>query len=65
VDNIIRMITQAGVVTTIAGTGVAGARDGNSAIATFSSPLGLAIDNAGNIFVADAANNKIRKISPL
>jgi hypothetical protein len=64
-NNKIRMITQAGVVTTIAGTGAAGARDGNSAIATFSSPLGLAIDNAGNIIVADAANNKIRKISPL
>jgi hypothetical protein len=63
-NNKIRMITQAGVVTTIAGTGAAGARDGNSGIATFNSPLGLAFDNAGNIIVADAGNNKIRKISP-
>lgn len=63
VNNMVRMISQAGMVTTMAGTGTAGARDGNSAIATFNSPLGLAIDNAGNIIVADAMNNKIRKIS--
>jgi hypothetical protein len=64
-NNKVRMITQAGVVTTIAGTGAAGDQDGNSAIATFNAPLGLAVDNAGNVFVADAANKKIRKISPL
>lgn len=64
-NNKVRMIRQTGVVTTMAGTGAAGDQDGNSAIATFNAPLGLAIDNAGNIFVADAANRKIRKISPL
>jgi hypothetical protein len=61
----IRMITPAGVVTTMAGNGASGSVNGNSAIATFTSPLGLAVDKAGNIYVADAANNNIRKISPL
>jgi serine/threonine protein kinase, bacterial len=61
----IRMITPAGVVTTLAGNGASGSVNGNSAIATFASPIGLAIDKAGNIYVADAANNNIRKISPL
>jgi hypothetical protein len=63
--NVIRMITPAGVTSIIAGTGAAGAKDGNSAIATFNGPSGLEVDNSGNIFVADANNNKIRKISPL
>jgi sugar lactone lactonase YvrE len=60
----IRMITPAGVVTTIAGNATSGSTSGNSAIATFSSPIGLAIDKDGNIYVADATNNNIRKISP-
>lgn len=65
VNNNVRMITPAGVATTLAGTGAVGAHDGNSAIATFSSPIGLTPDNSGNIIVCDLGNNIIRKISPL
>jgi hypothetical protein len=62
-NNNIRVITPAGLVTTIAGTGRAGSADGNGTIATFSYPVGLTIDAAGNMFVADLLNNKIRKIT--
>ena len=62
-NNKVRLITPGGVATTTAGTGVKGAQDGNSAIATFNGPIGLAFDNAGNIIVVDAGNNKIRKIT--
>ena len=62
-NNKIRMITPAGVVTTVAGTGNPGARDGDGAVASFSFPIGLAFDKAGNLLVVDAGNSKIRKIS--
>ncbi|WP_374948416.1 gliding motility-associated C-terminal domain-containing protein [Mucilaginibacter sp.] len=51
-------------VATFAGTGAAGAADGPKASATFNSPTGIAIDAAGNLYVADAGNNVIRKITP-
>jgi NHL repeat len=65
INNKVRLISPAGVVSTFAGTGAAGSMDGNAAIATFYAPGGLAADNDGNIFVADQKNNKIRKILPL
>ena len=49
-------------VTTIAGSGVVGSTDGAGAGASFSSPFGVATDEIGNLYVADAANNEIRKI---
>jgi len=59
----IRMITPAGVVSTFAGTGIAGFADGASAAARFLYPTGVAVDTAGNVYVADAGNHRIRKIT--
>ncbi len=60
----IRKITPAGVVTAFAGSGLVGSTDGNGASASFSNPKGIAVDSGGNVFVADAGNHKIRKITP-
>jgi sugar lactone lactonase YvrE len=65
-NNVIRKITEARVVTTLAGApGNAGNTDGNATDARFWSPQGLSVDNAGNIYVADTGNNAIRKITPM
>jgi sugar lactone lactonase YvrE len=61
--NKIRMITPAGKVTTVAGTGVAGVGIGLGTVATFSSPVGMDVDpTTGNIMVADSANHRIRQL---
>ncbi|MCL2725013.1 MAG: NHL repeat-containing protein [Polyangiaceae bacterium] len=64
-NNKIRMITSDGVVTTIAGKGKDnyGHTDGATSIATFNCPFGIAVDMAGTVYVAEADNNVIRKIS--
>jgi sugar lactone lactonase YvrE len=61
----IRKITPAGMVTTLAGTaGMSGSADGTGTAARFNSPTGLAVDGAGNIYVADTYSATIRKITP-
>jgi DNA-binding beta-propeller fold protein YncE len=61
-NHTIRMIDNTRTVTTIAGTTGVGYIDGQGITATFSYPTGVAVDSAGNVFVADTNNNKIRKI---
>lgn len=64
-NHTIRKITPDGAVTTFAGSaGVAGSVDGTGADARFNEPIGLAFDRAGNLFVADAVNSTVRKITP-
>ncbi len=61
----VRKITPGGVVSTLAGNpGVAGHADGTGAGATFTDPENLAIDAAGNLYIADGSGNAVRKVSP-
>ena len=62
-NHTVRKITPAGVVTTLAGqAGVSGSGDG-SGTAQFNHPAGVAVDGAGNVYVADTDNNAIRKVT--
>jgi len=63
---LIRRITPAGVVSTLAGqAGVYGAQNGAGPAASFTEPAGLAVDAAGSVYVADSGSNLIRKITPV
>jgi sugar lactone lactonase YvrE len=65
-NDTIRMIAPGGVVTTLAGTaGQAGGADGTGSAAEFNQPCGIAVDSAGNLYVADTANDTIRRIVPV
>ena len=64
VNNLIRKVTPDGTVSTLAGNGTAGATDSTGTAASFDGPAGLAVDAAGNVYVADSNNNLIRKITP-
>ncbi len=59
----IRKITSGGVVSTLAGTGGSGFMDGAGNVAQFNSPVGVAVDGSGFVYVADKNNNRIRKIT--
>ena len=64
-NNTIRKITPGGMVQTLAGlAGTTGSANGTGSAARFNGPRGLAVDGAGNVFVADTENHTIRKITP-
>jgi sugar lactone lactonase YvrE len=63
-NHIIRMISISSLtVTTLAGSGTSGFSDGIGTNANFNSPVGISVDTSGNVYVADSANNRIRRIS--
>jgi sugar lactone lactonase YvrE len=61
----IRKVDTSGVITTVAGNGTEGfSGDGGAATsATLNTPIGVAVDAAGNLYIADAFNNRIRKVN--
>jgi len=63
-NSCVRKVNTAGVITTVAGTGVAGYNGDNipAIFAQLNTPWGIAIDHTGNIFIADRINYRLRKI---
>jgi sugar lactone lactonase YvrE len=67
VNNRVRRVDAAtGVITTVAGDGNfgSGGDGGPATAASLASPAGVAVDAAGNLFIADTYNNRIRKVAP-
>ncbi len=62
----IRKVTSAGVITTLAGTGDAGftGDEGPAANARLQSPRGVAVDDSGNLYLADTGNHRLRQVTP-
>ncbi|HWZ34725.1 MAG TPA: hypothetical protein VNW51_01125 [Mucilaginibacter sp.] len=63
-NNVIRKISTAGVVSTLAGNTIPGYINGDAAKAEFFNPTATVADVSGNVYVADRTNNVIRKITP-
>ncbi|MFA5524592.1 MAG: stalk domain-containing protein [Tissierellales bacterium] len=63
-NNMIRLITSNGQVTTVAGDGIIGHQDGEGHIARFYDPQDVVVAKDGTIYVADTLNHLIRKITP-
>ncbi len=62
--NQILRVSGTGAVSVFAGSGTGGYQDGPAVAARFNDPEGIAMDSQGNLFVADAGNSAIRRISP-
>ena len=64
-NHVVRKISPAGVVTTLAGkAGVSGTNNGTGTSARFFTPIGVAVDNSGTVYIGDSGNHAIRKITP-
>ncbi len=63
----VRKIDTSGIITTVAGSSGVGGFGGDGGPATsalLNYPVGVAVDAAGNLFIADSLNSRIRKVSP-
>lgn len=65
-NNVIRKVTSAGVISTVAGSGVKGfgGDNGPALQAAFNSPVAIACDGLGALYIADRFNHRIRRVSP-
>lgn len=65
-NNVVRKVSSAGVISTLAGNGAVGySGDGGAAIsAQLNGPASVAVDTAGNVFIADSGNHSVRKVTP-
>jgi uncharacterized protein (TIGR03437 family) len=61
--NLVRKVSANGVITTVAGGGTATGDGGPATGASLASPLGVAVDTAGNLFITEANGNRVRKVS--
>ncbi|MEK7409634.1 MAG: hypothetical protein AAB225_31620 [Acidobacteriota bacterium] len=66
VDHRVRKVTAAGIISTVAGNGHPGfsGDGGPGSAAELSQPYGLAVDSAGNVYIAEFGNGRVRKVSP-
>jgi hypothetical protein len=64
--NVVRMVSPTGIITTVAGTGLPGytGNGGKATSATLDGPYALALDAAGNLYIAEDINNVVRKVTP-
>jgi sugar lactone lactonase YvrE len=65
-DHRVRKIATNGIISTIAGTGTAGfsGNGGQATLAELNKPIGVDVDGSGNIYISEAGNYRVRKISP-
>lgn len=65
-NNVVRKVDRAGIITTFAGTGALGygGNGGQATLARLNAPTALATDAAGNVYISDAGNHVVRRVTP-